>query len=73
MRSAATTAVRLPFRKTPPVRSYHTRTDGQRLDHIAANYLGDPTAFWRLCDAGGALAPDALAVRAQIAIPGKAR
>jgi hypothetical protein len=25
--------------------------DGDRVDHLAARALGDPTAFWRLCDA----------------------
>ena len=28
----------------------HTVTEGERLDHIAAKYLGDPEQFWRLCD-----------------------
>jgi hypothetical protein len=66
-------AIRLPIRAAPLVRSVHPRADGQRPDHVAAHYLGDATAFWRLCDAGGAIAPDALAVRARIAIPKKER
>ena len=28
---------------------------GERLDQIAAAEIGDPTAFWLLCDANGAL------------------
>jgi nucleoid-associated protein YgaU len=28
-----------------------------RLDIVAARYLGDPTLFWRICDANGALRP----------------
>jgi hypothetical protein len=35
----------------------------------AAHYLADATAFWRLCDAGDATAPDAHAVRDDVAIP----
>jgi hypothetical protein len=35
-------------------------TQGDRLDNIAAKYLGDPEQFWRLCDANGAMRPDAL-------------
>jgi hypothetical protein len=27
---------------------------------VAAQYLGDPLAFWRLCDANGALQPEDL-------------
>lgn len=29
----------------------HIVTDGERLDLIAARELGDPLAFWKLCDA----------------------
>ena len=39
---------------------YHNVTEGERLDHIAAKYLGDPEQFWRLCDANGALRPNEL-------------
>ncbi len=38
----------------------HTVTQGERLDIIAARYLGDPELFWRICDANAALDPDAL-------------
>ena len=38
----------------------HAVTEGERLDHIAANYLGDPEQFWRICDANGAMRPDEL-------------
>ena len=33
---------------------------GDRLDLIAAKYLGDPLMFWLLCDANGAIRPDEL-------------
>ena len=38
----------------------HTVTAGERLDVIAAKALGDPTLFWRLCDANRAMRPDEL-------------
>jgi hypothetical protein len=38
----------------------HTVTQGERLDNIAAQYLGDPTLFWRLCDANNTMRPDDL-------------
>jgi hypothetical protein len=66
-------AVRLPIRARPLVRSFHPRADTQRPDLIAAHYLGDATGFWRLCDAGDAIAPDAFATRAQLAIPAEER
>ena len=38
----------------------HTVTEGERLDIIAARYLGDPEQFWRICDANGAIDPNEL-------------
>jgi len=38
----------------------HTVVQGERLDNIAAQYLGDATLFWRLCDANGAMRPSEL-------------
>lgn len=38
----------------------HTVKQGDRLDLIAAKYLGDPLMFWLLCDANGAVRPDEL-------------
>lgn len=41
----------------------HVVTDRERLDHVAARYLGDPELFWRICDANRALRPIDLMVR----------
>jgi hypothetical protein len=38
----------------------HTVIQGERLDGITAQSLGDPTLFWRLCDANRAMRPDDL-------------
>lgn len=38
----------------------HTVTEGERLDNLAAQYLGDPEQFWRLADANGAMRPEEL-------------
>jgi hypothetical protein len=38
----------------------HTVKQGDRLDLVAAKYLGDPLLFWLLCDANGAIKPDTL-------------
>lgn len=38
----------------------HTVRQGDRLDLIAAKYLGDPLVFWLICDANGAIEPEAL-------------
>ena len=38
----------------------HTVMRGERLDHLAAHYFGDPELFWRICDANRALRPEEL-------------
>ena len=38
----------------------HTVRQGDRLDLIAARYLGDPLIFWLICDANGAIEPNEL-------------
>lgn len=38
----------------------HAVSEGERLDHIAARYLGDPEQFWRICDGNAAIRPNEL-------------
>jgi hypothetical protein len=38
----------------------HTVVEGDRLDNLAAKYLGDPERFWQLCDANAAMRPEEL-------------
>jgi len=38
----------------------HIVTQDDRLDNLAARYLGDPLQFWRICDANNALRPNDL-------------
>jgi hypothetical protein len=59
------TAVYVQRRFLPQVESFaplHSVTvvAGDRLDNIAARYLGDAQQSWRLCDANGAMQPEAL-------------
>jgi nucleoid-associated protein YgaU len=42
----------------------HTVRQGDRLDLIAAKYLGDPLMFWLICDANGAIDPQDLVAAA---------
>lgn len=44
----------------------YTVHQNDRLDLIAAKYLGDPLLFWLICDANGAIAPHEL-----VATPGR--
>lgn len=63
------TATTLPVAKRGPLLGYHPRIEGDRLDLLAARYLKEPTASWRLCDANTSFSPDALAARPLIGIP----
>ena len=57
--------VHLRRRFVPPPEDFvllreHVVVQGDRLDNLAAQHLGDPELFWRLCDANGAMRPDEL-------------
>lgn len=38
----------------------HVVVQGDRIDNITAQYLGDPLQFWRVCDANRAMRPEEL-------------
>jgi hypothetical protein len=38
----------------------HTVAQGERLDQITARYVGDPTQFWRVCDANNVASAEEL-------------
>jgi len=38
----------------------HVVSEGERPDHVAAAYLGDPEAFWRIADANAVMRPQEL-------------
>jgi hypothetical protein len=70
-RGVTVKATVLPLPERRPLVGFHRRLEGQRLDLIANRYLADPTAFWRLCDANGSIAPDALGARDLVGAPRK--
>lgn len=65
-------------RVVPPPESFatvaiHTVEQDDRPDTIAAAHLGDPEAYWRVCDANGVVDPNDLTAtagrRVRIGIP----
>ena len=60
---------KLPTPGLQAVLGYYRRSQGDRLDQIAGRYLSDGTQFWRICDANGAMVPDALDAHDLIGIP----
>lgn len=59
------TIIYLKRRLVPPPEGFqllqeHIVVRGDRLDNLAAQYLGDPALFWRICDANRAMRPEEL-------------
>lgn len=50
----------------------HVVTQGERPDHLAHTYLGDPEQYWKLCDLNETAVPGELtsAAGATVLIPG---
>lgn len=64
-RADGTTIIYIKRRFLPSVDSFqllqlHSVVQGDRLDNIAAQLLGDPELFWRIADANGAMRPEDL-------------
>jgi hypothetical protein len=63
--ASGTQYVYLRRRFVPPPENFadlqlHAVVAGDRLDNLAAQYLGDPELFWRICDANRAMRPQDL-------------
>lgn len=63
------TIIYLQRRFVPPPEGFqvlqeHIVVQGDRLDNLSAHYLGDPTLFWRICDANRAMRPEDLTATA---------
>jgi hypothetical protein len=50
----------IPSGETMTTLVEHTVVEGDRLDNLAARYVGDPEQFWRICDANDVLRPEDL-------------
>lgn len=66
--SSTSSIVYLRRRFLPPLERFaplteHVVTEGERLDQIAAQELGDAEAFWRIADPNGAMRPEDLTAR----------
>lgn len=69
-----TVAVVLP--PPPPAQvqlGIHVLRQGERLDHLAARYLSNPTGYWRIAEQNNAMLPEALTEAREIEIPVKAK
>ncbi len=51
----------------------HLLRQGERLDHLAQQYLDDPAGFWRICELNEVMLAEALTEAREIPIPSKTR
>ncbi len=77
-RPDGTAVAYLRRRFVPPPENFvllleHVVAAGDRIDNLAAQHLGDPLQYWRICDANRAMDPAALAAtpgdRVRITLP----
>ena len=47
----------------------HLLKQGERLDHLAQNYLDDPAGYWRICELNEVMLAEALTEQRTISIP----
>jgi hypothetical protein len=50
----------------------HRLRQGQRLDHVANHYLGDPAGYWRVAEINDAMTVEAALADPLVRIPNKA-
>jgi hypothetical protein len=70
-RGRLVTVVETPEAPGQALLGLHVWKQGQRLDHLAYQYLNEATAFWRICEINDAMLPEALSEKDEIAIPVK--
>ncbi|MFZ4702539.1 MAG: LysM domain-containing protein [Candidatus Methylumidiphilus sp.] len=77
-RTDGTAVAYLKRRFVPPPENFstlqeHAVAEGDRVDNLAAHYLGDPLQYWRICDANRAMNPadltEILGRRIRITLP----
>jgi hypothetical protein len=56
----------IPPQDDLPTLAEHRFAEGDRLDNVTDTYTGDPTLFWRLCDANAVLRPSDLEVTGRV-------
>jgi len=64
--NAAIAGVQPHERRSAGTARLHTVIEGERIDHLASRYYGDPLKFWLICDANDALFPEELMVPGRV-------
>ena len=70
-RGRPVTVVAVPPRPAQAIAGAHLLRQGQRPDHLALQYLGDPAGSWRIAEANDAMQAEWLTEQPEIEIPVK--
>jgi hypothetical protein len=70
-RGRLVTVVAVPPHREVPLAGYHVLKQGQRIDHLASQYLADDAGYWRIAEANDAMNAERLTEQPVIAIPVK--
>lgn len=70
-RGRTVSVVGVPPHISERIAGWHVWRQGQRPDHLAAQYLDDPAGFWRIAEANDAMQSEILSEQPEIAIPAK--
>ncbi len=65
--------VPVPCTPQQTIIGYHLMKQGQRLDHLAGQYLNDSAGFWRICEANDVMQAEMLSEAQEIAIPNRSK
>jgi hypothetical protein len=68
-RGRTVSVVAVPAHPQQPEAGVHLLRQGQRPDHLAAQYLSDPAGAWRIAEANDAMQAEWLTERREITIP----
>ena len=68
-RGRSVTVVGVPPHVSERIAGWHVWRQGQRPDHLAAQYLDNAAGFWRLAEANDAMHAEWLSEQSEIAIP----
>jgi hypothetical protein len=65
------TVVTVPPAPDQAIAGVHLGRQGERPDHLAAQFLGDPAGFWRIAEANEAMQAEWLSERRRIVVPAR--
>lgn len=70
-RGRVVNVVSVPDAPLVAIVGYHLLKQGQRPDHLAAQYLNDPAGFWKIAETNDVMLAETLSEQPEIAIPDK--